>query len=91
MANGLYTNAELIGSVIDDLNTILKMAMTGQPLQACAVLTGTAQKLINLQETINNDLKNRDETIKTLEDELRKGGIEIVHVSADKLTGENNE
>lgn len=78
MAKGLYTNAELIGSVIDDLNTALKIAMTGQPLQACAVLTGTAQKLINLQKTINDDLNNRDETIKSLKDELRKHGVEIV-------------
>ena len=78
MAKGLYTNAELIGSVIDDLNTILKIAMTGQPLQACAVLTGTTQKLINLQKTINDDLNNRDETIKSLKDELRKHGVEIV-------------
>lgn len=78
MAKGLYTNAELIGSVIDDLNTILKIAMTGQPLQACAVLTGTAQKLINLQKTINDDLNNRDETIKSLKNELRKHGVEIV-------------
>ncbi len=78
MAKGLYTNSELIGSVIDDLNTILKMAMTGQPLQACAILTGTAQKLINLQKTINDDLNNRDETIKSLKEELRKNGVEIV-------------
>lgn len=78
MAKGLYTNAELIGSVIDDLNTVLKIAMTGQPLQACAVLTGTVQKLINLQKTINDDLTNRDETIKSLKDELRKHGVEIV-------------
>lgn len=78
MAKGLYTNAELIGSVIDDLNTVLKIAMTGQPLQACAVLTGMAQKLINLQKTINDDINNRDETIKSLKDELRKHGCEIV-------------
>ena len=78
MAKGLYTNSELIGTILDDLNTILKIAMTGQPLQACAVLTGTAQKLINLQKTINDDLNNRDETIKSLKDELRKHGVEIV-------------
>lgn len=78
MAKGLYTNSELIGTILDDLNTVLKIAMTGQPLQACAVLTGTAQKLINLQKTINDDLNNRDETIKSLKDELRKHGVEIV-------------
>lgn len=78
MAKGLYTNSELIGTILDDLNTILKIAMTGQPLQACAVLAGTAQKLINLQKTINDDLNNRDETIKSLKDELRKHGVEIV-------------
>ena len=78
MAKGLYTNSELIGTILDDLNTILKIAMTGQPLQACAVLTGTAQKLINLQKTINDDLNNRDETIKSLKNELRKHGVEIV-------------
>ena len=80
MANGLYTNSELVGTLINDLNDFLRLQAGGQHLQACAVVTGMAQKLVNLRASIDNDLKNRDETIETLKAKLRDCGVEVVEV-----------
>ena len=66
MANGIYTNSELVQSIIGDLNAMLKQQMVGEHVTACVILTGAVQKLANLKATIDNDLKNRDETIQML-------------------------
>lgn len=76
----IMTNKELIGSLIQDLNNLVKEQQAGQHLQACAIIVSMTQKLANLAKTIDDDLKNRDETIAALEDELRKRGAEVVHV-----------
>ena len=83
--NGLYSNSELVQTLITDLNTLLKEQAGGQYINAAAIVTGMAQKLINLKESIDNDLKNRDETIATLKDELRNHGVEIVEVQNEQL------
>ena len=76
MGNATYT----IGSVLDDLNNMLKLQMTGQHLQACVIMTGIVQKLTNMRQGIDNDLKNRDETIENLKAELRKRGVEVAEI-----------
>lgn len=86
MANGLYTNSELIETIIDDLNTFLMFQVSGKHVQACAIVTGMAQKLMNLRNTIDNDIKNRDETIKKLKDALRECGHEIVELPPEEYT-----
>ena len=83
--NGLYSNSELVQTLITDLNNLLKEQAGGQYINASAIVTGMAQKLINLKETIDNDLKNRDETIATLKEELRSHGVEIVEVQNEQL------
>ncbi len=83
--NGLYSNSELIQTIIADLNNLLKEQAGGQYINASAIVMGMAQKLINLKETIDNDLKNRDETIATLKEELRNHGVEIVEVQNEQL------
>ena len=85
MANGLYSNSEIVDSLISDLNTVIKETASGQYLQACCYITGMVQKLTNLRRTIDNDLKNRDETIEQLKRELRSAGREIVDVAPEKL------
>ena len=77
MANGLYTNSEFVDTIINDLNNILKETVSGQYIQACCIVSQIAQKLINLRTTIDNDLKNRDETIATLKNELRNAGVTV--------------
>ena len=77
MANGLYTNSELVDTIIADLNNVLKETASGQYIQACITVNQMAQKLINLRTTIDNDLKNRDETIAKLKNELRNAGVTV--------------
>ena len=85
MANGLYSNSEIVDSLIADLNTVIKEIVSGQYLQACCYITGMVQKMTNLRRTIDNDLKNRDETIEQLKRELRSAGREVVDVAPEKL------
>ena len=90
--NGLLTNSELIDSVLDDLNNALKAQASGQYVQGCIIVSNIAQKLVNLRKTIDNDLKDREQTIEQLKDQLRKLGHEIIEVSTEEFTqGEQDE
>lgn len=82
------TNKEIVGSLIQDLNNLVKEQQTGQHLQACQIIVSMTQKLANLYKTIDDDLKNRDETIATLKDELRKRGVEVVNVAPENIEKE---
>lgn len=85
MAKNILTNKELIGSLIQDLNNLVKEQQAGQHLQACQIIVGMTQKLVNLMKTIDDDVKNRDETIETMKETLRQHGVEVVDVPPEKL------
>lgn len=87
----MYTNSELIGSILTDLNEMMKYQAVGQFLQATTVFVGIVQKLVQLRQHIDDDLKNRDETIQSLKDELRTCGREVVDIPADEFTGADME
>ena len=87
----MYTNSELIGSILTDLNEMMKYQAAGQFLQATTVFVGIVQKLVQLRQHIDDDMKNRDETIQSLKDELRACGREVVDIPADEFTGEDME
>ena len=70
MANGIYTNSEIIDSLVLDLNNVLKEQQNGQFIQACCIVTQMTQKLMNLRKTIDDDLKNREQTIETLKEQI---------------------
>lgn len=89
--NGLLTNKELINSIINDLNEYLKAQVSGQMLQAAAIMAGVSQKLLNLYRTVDDDLKNRDKTIDSLKQQLRAAGVEVIDVSPEKLEEVVNE
>lgn len=80
---GVYTNSELIDSIFADLNSLMKFHMIGEHVTACAIMTGIAQKLLKLKEGVANDLKNREETIEQLKDELRACGREVIDMPAN--------
>ena len=82
---GIYSHAELIDSILSDLNSLMKYHMIGEHVAACAVMTGISQKLLKLKEGVANDLKNREETIEQLKDELRACGREVVDVPAENI------
>ena len=84
----MYTNSELIDSVLDDLNNALKAQASGQYVQGCIIVSNIAQKLVNLRKTIDNDLKDREQTIEQLKEQLRKLGHEIIEVSPEEFQKE---
>lgn len=85
---GLYTNSELVDTIIVDLNNIIKETVNGQYIQACTIITQTAQKLINLRTAIDNDLKSKDKTIDDLKAALRRAGVEVIDIPAAELIKE---
>ena len=83
--NGIYTHSELIDSILQDLNSLVKCHMIGEHVAACAIMTGISQKLLRLKEGVANDLKNREETIEQLKEELRACGREVVDVPVENI------
>lgn len=82
MAKGLYTNAELIDSLIVDLNNVLKYQFGGQYIQSCGIISQMGQKLLNLRTAVENDIKSKNEYIENLKLELRAAGREVIEVDA---------
>ena len=88
---GLLDNDGLCDSLINDLNNLVKQAANGQYIQFCAVVTGMAQKLINLKTGIKNDLdsmKEKVEELKRMNDELVE---QITGLPVDKEGADNGE
>lgn len=83
--NGIYTHSELIDSILQDLNSLVKCHMIGEHVMACAIMTGISQKLLKLKDGVANDLKNREETIEQLKEELRACGREVVDVPVENI------
>ena len=70
---GLMDNEGLCDSLINDLNNLIKQLMSGQYVVGCTVVTEMAQKLINLQKGIHNDMqsmKDKLEEMKHINDDL---------------------
>lgn len=82
MAKGLYSNTELVDSLIVDLNNVLKHQLGGQYIQSCGIVSQMGQKLLNLRSAIENDIKSRDKLIEDLKNELRAAGREVTVVDA---------
>ena len=88
MAKDLMTNSELISSIIVDLNSLPKCLIDGQFIQFCNIVTSMGQKLVNLRNTIENDLKNREKTIETLKEELRAAGHGVKDMTPQQFIDE---
>ena len=71
---------QIIESVFDDINNMLKAALNGQPIQSCAILTGIAQKVMTIRTGVENEMKTRDTTIEQLKQELQKRGVEVAEI-----------
>ena len=63
---GLYNNAGLCDTIIQDINGLVKHAVSGQYIQFCAGITAITQKVINLKTGIENDLSSKDKIIEEL-------------------------
>lgn len=85
MANGLYTNSELIQTLIVDLNNLIKEQMSGQYIQACTIVSQMTQKLVNLKKTVDRDMESKDQYIADLKQQLKDAGIEIIDMTEEEL------
>ena len=83
MADGIYSNTELMDSVIVDLNDTLKEFMSGQYIQGCCRIAQMSQKLVNLRKTVDNDLKERDKYIKRLITMLNDAGVDYKEIPVE--------
>ena len=91
MENRIFNNLELVETILNDLNDYMKAQAQGQYVQSCIIMGNVAQKLVNLRNGIDADMKNKEETIENLKTELRKRGVDIIEVPAEELKGESNE
>ena len=85
MANGLYTNEELIDTLIVDCNNAVNAVMGGKGIEWCRIMLDIVVKLANLKNGVHNDMKNRDENIALLEQRLKDAGCKIEKISAEEL------
>ena len=77
MTNGIYTNVELIDSIILDLNNLPKEVCNGQFIRACTLVSQMGQKLAALRKGVPEDIANKDKTIETLKEQLRNAGCNV--------------
>ena len=85
MANGLYTNTELIDTMIVDLNTLPKHLIDGQFVAFCGVISSLAQRLVNLKDGIKNDLDSKDSMIESLKNQLKEVGYPVMDVPVEEF------
>ena len=85
MANGIYTNSELIDTIIVDMNNMIKEALSGQYVQICYIVTGMTQKLMNLKKGIEADLASKDKVVEQLKDQLRAAGAEVEDMTPEEF------
>ena len=91
MANGLYTNSELVDTIIVDLNKLIEEAVNGQFIQACRIVTQISEKLLNLRKNIDADLKSKDEVIEDLKAAIRSYDHEIIGLNPEPPVAKSNE
>ena len=85
MGKGVYTNSELVDTIIVDVNNMIKEALSGQYVQICYIVTGITQKLMNLKKGIDADLASKDKVIEQLKDQLRNLGQDIEDLTAEEF------
>ena len=85
MADGLYTNTELVESLIVDLNNLVKTQASGQYIQFCGIVVQMSQKLINLKSGIQSDLDNKDKKIESLKNTIREYGGNCQDIPINKV------
>lgn len=85
MANGLYSNNELIDSLIVDCNESVKAVTSGNMVLWCKIIYEMVVKLQNLKKGVTDEMKNREETIETLKEQLRNTGATVEDISVEEL------
>ena len=83
--DGLYTNEELIDTIILDINNIGKQIASANYLGVCNTVVHIVQKLTNLKNGIVNDMKHKNEVIEDLKAQLRLYNPELTDVTPEQF------
>lgn len=82
----MYDNQQLIDTLIVDCNNAVGAMTQGQYILFCRIMYEMVQKLGNLKKGVAADLKNREEIIAGLKDQLRSAGIQVEDIPVEVLT-----
>lgn len=86
MENGIYSNTELVETLIVDLNNLPKLLIDGQYIQACSVVAQMGQRLANLRNGIVDDINGKDRVIEELKQQLRNIGADVQDMTPEQYT-----
>lgn len=86
---GLFDNEGLCDSMLNDLNNMLKAFSAGQHVQACIIVSGMAQKLVNLKKGIKDDSEAQVKKIEELKAENSRIVEQLTGLPVDKDGAEN--
>lgn len=82
---GIMNNVGLIESLIVDCNDAVRNCVGGQYIAFCNVMVQMVRKLDILKKGVSNDMKNRDDAIRNLKDELKKCGRTVIDIAPQDL------
>lgn len=88
MADGIYDRNDLIDSMIVDCNNIVGDLINGHYIRFSNRLVQMVQKLTSLKTGVNDEIRNRDETIESLKGQIRELGGECITIPVSELEGE---
>lgn len=83
--NGLYDSQGLIDTLISDCNNAVKSCVGGQYIAFCNIMVQMVRKLDILKKGVSNEMKNRDDIIQSLKDELKKCGKTVADIAPQDL------
>lgn len=89
MANGVYTNSELVDSLIEELNLLPKLLIDNQFIILCTHIGQMGQKLACLRTGIENDQKSKEEKIESLKETIKALGGEVQDIPIEQFVKEN--
>ena len=81
----MLDNQQLIDSMILDCNNAVGAIAQGQYILFCRLMYEMVQKLGNLKKGVSVELKNREEIIAGLKDQLRNAGMQVEDVPVEEL------
>ena len=85
MGKGLYTNEELIDSMMIDLNKSVQNLVNGSYLAWCKGVGEIAQKLIVLKKSVSDEVASKNRRIEELKQNLRDCGAEVTDIPIEEF------
>lgn len=83
--NGLFSNAELVDTLIDDLNQLGIYISRQNTIGFCNTVVQMTQKLLNLKKGIEETTKHKNKVIEDLKQQLRMYNPELTDVTPEQF------